>query len=110
MLSILLHGLVVALYAGLAWHFWRTRWKNERALESASHQRLSSNALGFQAVDGFIFNLAGDMIENLTSPLGTLDAVHLASAKAARCEVMISTDKQLLKAASEAGLQVIDLG
>lgn len=48
MLSILLHGLVVALYAGLAWHFWRTRWKNERALESASHQRLSSNALGFQ--------------------------------------------------------------
>ena len=78
------------------------------AIEQTSLE-LASNALGFQAVDGFIFNLAGDIIENLTAPLGTLDAVHLASAKAARCEVMITADKQLLRAASEAGLRVVDL-
>ena len=70
---------------------------------------LASNALAFQAVDGSIFNLAGDMIDNLTAPLGTLDAVHLASAKAARCEFMITADRQLLRAASEAGLRVVDL-
>ena len=46
--SILLHGLVVALYAGLAWHFWRTRWKSDRALEIGSHQRFSPRSLGFQ--------------------------------------------------------------
>lgn len=79
-----------------------------KAIEQTSLE-LASNALGFQAVDGFIFNLAGDIIENLTAPLGTLDAVHLASAKAARCEVMITADKQLLRAASEAGLRVVDL-
>ena len=48
MASILLHGLVAALYAGLAWHFWRTRWKSNYALENGYHQRLSSNGLGFQ--------------------------------------------------------------
>lgn len=48
MASILLHGLVVALYAGLAWHFWRTRWKSSHALESVFHQRFSGSSLGFQ--------------------------------------------------------------
>ncbi len=48
MVSILLHGLVVALYAGLAWHFWRTRWKSSHDLENGFHQRLSGIGLGFQ--------------------------------------------------------------
>lgn len=48
MASILLHGLVVTLYAGLAWHFWRTRWQNNHAMENGSYQRLSRDALGFQ--------------------------------------------------------------
>ncbi len=46
--SILLHGLAVMLYAGLAWHFWRTRWKNVHALENGSHQRFFTDNLGFQ--------------------------------------------------------------
>ena len=79
-----------------------------KAIEQTSIE-LASNALAFQAVDGSVFNLAGDIIESLTAPLGTLDAVHLASAKAARCEVMITADRQLLRAASEAGLRVVDL-
>lgn len=79
-----------------------------KAIEQTSLE-LASNALAFQAVDGAIFTLAGVIIENLTAPLGTLDAIHLASAKAAQCDAMISADKQLLKAASEAGFRVIDL-
>ena len=88
-------GVITALHA-------------RKAVEQTSIE-LASNALGFLAVDGAIFNLAGDIIENLAAPLGTLDAVHLASAKAARCEVMITADKQLLRAAVEAGLNVVDL-
>ncbi len=88
-------GVITALHA-------------RKAVEQTSIE-LASNALGFLAVDGVIFNLAGDIIENLAAPLGTLDAVHLASAKAARCEVMITADKQLLRAAVEAGLNVVDL-
>ncbi len=79
-----------------------------KAVEQTSIE-LASNALAFQAVDAAIFNLADDMIESLAAPLGTLDAVHLASAKAAQCSVMISADRQLVKAASEAGLSVVDL-
>jgi uncharacterized protein len=85
-----------------------TAYHARKAIEQTSLE-LASNAVGFQAVDGFIFNLAGDIIEGLTAPLGTLDAVHLACAKAARCEVMITADKQLQRAASEAGLRVVDL-
>lgn len=79
-----------------------------KALEQTSLE-LASNALAFQAVDAALLNFAGDLIENLAAPLGTLDAIHLACAKVAGCEVMISADKQLLKAATESGLQAIDV-
>jgi predicted nucleic acid-binding protein len=79
-----------------------------QAVEQLSVE-IASNAIAFQAVDGAIFNLAGDLIERLTSPLATLDAVHLASAKTARCTMLVTADKQLVRAAREADLHVLDL-
>lgn len=70
---------------------------------------LASNALGFQAIDAGIFNVAGELIERLNAPLGTLDALHLACAKTARCALMVSADRQLLKAAKEADMSILDM-
>ena len=70
---------------------------------------IASGALGFLAIDAALFNLAGDLIEQLDSPLAALDAMHLACAKTAGCSMMVSADKQLLRAAQEAGLEVFDL-
>lgn len=69
---------------------------------------VASSALAFQAIDGVIFNLAGDLIERLNAPLSTLDALHLACAKTAQCALMVSADKQLLRAAEEAEMQILD--
>lgn len=71
-------------------------------------EEIASGALRFHAIDAAIFNLAGELIDKLTAPLGTLDALHLACAKATGAEVMISSDKQLLRAASTSDMQVID--
>ena len=70
---------------------------------------VASGAVAFQAIDGAIFNLAGDLIDRLNAPLATLDALHLACAKTARCILMVSADRQLLAAAEEAELQTLDL-
>lgn len=71
-------------------------------------EEIASGALRFHAIDAAIFNLAGELIDKLTAPLGTLDALHLACAKATGAEVMISSDKQLLRAAFTSDMQVID--
>ena len=71
-------------------------------------EEIASGALRFHAIDAAIFNLAGELIDKLTAPLGTLDALHLACAKATGADVMISSDKQLLRAAFEADMQIID--
>jgi predicted nucleic acid-binding protein len=70
---------------------------------------LASKALALHVVEPTTFELASSVIERLTSPLSTLDSIHLASAKAAQCSMMVSADKQLVKAAHELGLQVLDL-
>jgi uncharacterized protein len=70
---------------------------------------LASKALALHVVEPSTFELASSVIERLTSPLSTLDGIHLASAKAAQCSMMVSADKQLVKAAQELGLQVLDL-
>ena len=71
-------------------------------------EEIASGALRFHAIDAAIFNLAGELIDKLTAPLGTLDALHLACAKATGAEVMISSDRQLLRAASTSDMQIID--
>ena len=71
-------------------------------------EEIASGALRFHAIDPAIFNLAGELIDKLTAPLGTLDALHLACAKATGAEVMISSDRQLLRAASTSDMQIID--
>lgn len=73
------------------------------------HVELASKALGLHSVDTRTIELAGQLVDGLSSPLGTLDAIHLASAKAAQCAMLVSADKQLVKAAREADLLVLDL-
>lgn len=77
-----------------------------RAIEQLV-QEISTGALRFQAVDAPLFNLAAEMIERLESPLGTLDALHLSCAKAMGASLMVSSDRQLLRAAKEAGLTTL---
>lgn len=71
-------------------------------------EEIASGALRFHAIDAPIFNLASELIDKLQAPLGTLDALHLACAKATGAQVMISSDKQLLRACLEADMQIID--
>lgn len=63
----------------------------------------------YQSIDDALFTYTGELVEQLESPLGTLDALHLACAKTARCDLMVSGDKQLLRASAEVGLQILDL-
>ena len=56
-----------------------------------------------------IFSYAGELIEQLATPLGTLDAIHLACARTADCELMVSADRQLLKASKLAGMKTLDM-
>jgi uncharacterized protein len=71
-------------------------------------KEIAGGTLRFHAIDAATFNLAGDLIERLESPLGTLDALHLACAKATGATLMVSADKQLLRASQEAGLEILD--
>jgi uncharacterized protein len=63
----------------------------------------------YHAINESLFTYAGQLVEELTTSLGTLDALHLACAKTARCTLMVSADKQLVRAAAEAGMQTLDL-
>ncbi len=71
-------------------------------------EEIASGALRCHAINSAIFNLAGELIDSLAAPLGILDALHLACAKAAGAGAMISSDKQLLRAAVEADMQIVD--
>ena len=73
------------------------------------HTEIASGGLRFHAMDAAIFNLAGDLISRLASPLGTLDALHLACAQATGADLMVSADLQLLRASKEAGLKTLNL-
>ena len=81
-----------------------TRKANEQLL-----QEIASGALRFHTIDAAIFSLAGELIEGLSSPLGTLDAIHLACAKATGAVMMVSSDRQLLRAAEESSMEILDL-
>jgi uncharacterized protein len=72
-------------------------------------QEIASGAVHFHSIDTATFNLAGELIEGLLSPLATLDAIHLACAKASGAALMVCADRQLLRAAAEANLETLDL-
>lgn len=71
---------------------------------------LAQGTWQYQSVNEPLFTYAGELVEQLESTLGALDALHLACAKTAQCSLMVSGDKQLLRASSEMGLQILDLG
>jgi predicted nucleic acid-binding protein len=72
-------------------------------------QELARGTWQYQPVGEAIFTLAGELADRLDSVLGTLDAIHLAGAKAANCQLMVSADRQLLRASRECGLETLDL-
>ena len=72
-------------------------------------QEIASGALRFHTIDASIFSLAGELIDGLSSPLATLDAIHLACAKASGAVLMVSSDRQLLRAAYESSMEILDL-
>lgn len=73
------------------------------------HQEIANGSLQLYPVTAATFNLASEIIDGLSSPLGTLDALHLACAKAAGSALVVSGDRQLLRASRESGLQTVDL-
>ena len=71
-------------------------------------QEIANGSLQLYPVTAATFALASEIIDGLSSPLGTLDALHLACAKAAGSGWMVSGDRQLLRASTESGLQIVD--
>ena len=89
-----------------------TQQISPQASQQATSQVLLELAQGswhFQTISEAIFSFAAELIDQVQTQLGTLDALHLACAKTARCSLMVSADKQLLKASQEAGLEILDL-
>ncbi len=54
------------------------------------------------------FDDAARLIRELGVPLATLDALHLASARAFGCDQLATSDRQLAKAAERSGLTIHD--
>ena len=70
---------------------------------------LAQGTWQFQGIFEAIFAYAGELIDQLATQLGMLDALHLACAKTADCGMMVSADRQLIRASPELGLQTLDL-
>ncbi len=80
-----------------------------KSIKEIINLEIASQSIAFQTIDAGTFERTGHLIEGLTTQLGALDAMHLACAKTANCELMVSADKQLLRASNEAGLNIFDL-
>jgi predicted nucleic acid-binding protein len=85
-----------------------TKAANQQA-QSLVAMELAQGTWHYQTIAEPLFNYASELIDQLDTSLGALDAIHLACAKISRCSLMVSGDKQLLRAATEAGLQTLDL-
>jgi predicted nucleic acid-binding protein len=80
-----------------------------KSIKDLINLEIASQSLFFQTIDAGTFERTGHLIEALASQLGALDAIHLACAKTAKCTMMVSADKQLLRASLETGLDIFDL-
>ena len=80
-----------------------------KSIQQLVDLEIASQAIGFQTIDAATFEKTGQLIDGLMTQLGALDAIHLACAKTANCELVVSADKQLISAATELGLQTFDL-
>lgn len=67
-------------------------------------QDMQRNAIRLVALDPACVQRATTLLRRLQSPLAALDALHLATALEHACEVLFTTDAQLARAATEAGL------
>ena len=104
-------SLVITEFRSVFKRYQRLKLISEAFVQQATeqlHTEIASGGLRFHAVDAAIFNLAGDLIARLASPLATLDALHLACARATGADLLVSADRQLLRAAQEVGLEILD--
>ncbi len=90
----------------------RTNEISRDLVDQATRQmqlELNRGAWVMQPITDPQYAYASELIGQLASALGTLDALHLACAQVANCSLMVSADKQLLRASLELGLQALDL-
>ncbi len=80
-----------------------------KTIQELVNLEIASQSIAFQTIDAATFEKTGQLMDGLTTQLGALDAIHLACAKTANCELIVSADKQLIRAATELGLQTFDL-
>lgn len=80
-----------------------SRWGHRRGFLSRDIQDLS-DAISSMDISSMHLKVAGSFeFQNL----GTLDAIHLATALLAEADSMITYDRQLAAAASEVGIRVV---
>lgn len=65
---------------------------------------LASAVWSMHGFDGACFARATELLRTLHSPLGTLDALHLACAIETGCGALATGDRQLARAAEKSGL------
>ncbi len=67
---------------------------------------LAAAVWSMRGFDGACFARGSELLRTLSSPLATLDALHLACAIETRCDAFATGDRQLARAATESGLTV----
>jgi predicted nucleic acid-binding protein len=67
-------------------------------------QDLRRSAIRLSRLDSACLQRASALLRKLHAPLATLDALHLATALEHACDMLFTSDLQLARAASEAGL------
>ncbi len=71
-------------------------------------RELQATVWRMQAMPESAFADAALWLDELTSPLATLDALHLACAHSYRCSHLATSDRQLARAAQSSGLSIHD--
>ena len=63
-----------------------------KTIKELINLEIASQSIKFQTIDAATFERTGHLIEGLTMQLGSLDAIHLACAQTADCQLMVSAD------------------
>ncbi len=75
-------------------------------LRQQADEDVLSGTLKLVSLDSSVIRQGLNLMQTLEQALATLDAIHLASALRQNVDIFMTDDKQLARAANEAGLQV----
>ena len=76
------------------------------AMQHQADEDLLSGAIELAALEGQVISKGLILMRTLKQTVATLDAIHLATALVHNADLFLTNDKQLARAALEAGLQV----